>query len=78
MTKTNQIRCSLSYFGYSVEFTTSAPTAAERRAEANQLVIAKYGETPKLSYVQPRLPFPDFVPVETWGPIGNEGAQGYA
>jgi hypothetical protein len=75
---TNQIRCSLSYFGYSVEFATVAATIAERRAEANRLIIAKYGETPALSYVQPRLPFPDFVPVQTWGPIGNEGEQGYA
>lgn len=64
-------RCKLSYFGYSVEFSTNAVSTAERRAEGNRHIIARYGVTPKLSYVQPGLPFPDFVPVETYGLCGD-------
>ncbi len=46
-----------SYFGYSTSFETSAPTVAERRAEANARVIAKFGPAPAI---------PDFVPMLTW------------
>ena len=55
-----------SYFGYSVSFETSAPTVALRRAEANAKIIAKFGENPALRYVEPGLPFPDYVPMLVW------------
>ncbi len=54
------------YFGYSISFLTSAPTVAERRAEANARVIAKFGQAPALRYVEPGLPFPDYVPQQWW------------
>lgn len=54
------------YFGYSTVFETSAPTVAERRAEANARVIAKFGPSPALRYVEPGLPFPDYVPCLCW------------
>ena len=55
-----------SYFGYGTSFATEAKTVAERRAEANRRVIAKFGEAPAMCYVEPGLPFPDFVPMLTW------------
>lgn len=61
-----QIAVQFSYFGYTTSFLTSAPTVAERRAEANARVIAKFGSEPTLSYIEPGLPFPDYVPMMTW------------
>lgn len=55
-----------SYFGYSVAFLTSADTIAERRAEANAKIIAAYGTAPAMAYVAPELPFPGYVPQQTW------------
>jgi len=54
------------YFGYTTSFATSAATVAERRAEANARVIEKFGIEPALRYVEPGLPFPDYVPMLTW------------
>ncbi len=61
-----QTAVQFSYFGYTTSFLTSAATVAERRAEANARVIAKFGAQPALSYVEPGLPFPDYVPMLTW------------
>ena len=56
-----------SYFGYTATFAVRADTTIEqRRAEANERVIAKFGDTPTIPYVQPGLPFPDFVPMLVW------------
>lgn len=61
------VRCRCAYFGYSVEFDTAAgSSSAERRAEANAIILDAYGITPTLSYVEPGLPFPDYVPVMVW------------
>jgi hypothetical protein len=61
-----------SYFGYSCSFATSATTVAERRQQANERVIAKFGKTPRISYVEPGVPFPDFVPMLTWDAENQE------
>ena len=71
-----QYRYRLAYFGYSVEF-TYAGTIAEIRAEANRLTIEKYGAAPAMSYVEPGLPYPDYVPVLSYGPIYNGTPQQY-
>jgi hypothetical protein len=60
------IAVQFSYFGYTCSFATLAPTVAERRAEANARVTANFGITPVISYVEPGLPFPDYVPMLTW------------
>lgn len=62
----NKVAVKFSYFGYSVNFATAAPTVAARRAEANALIVARYGAAPELSYVEHGLPFPDYVPMLTW------------
>jgi hypothetical protein len=62
----HRIVVQFSYFGYSTSFLTSAPTVAERRAEANARIIKKFGNAPALHYVEPGLPFPDYVPMLTW------------
>jgi hypothetical protein len=54
------------YFGYSACFATSAATTAERRAEANGRVIAKFGPDPAIAYVALGVPFPDYVPCCVW------------
>ena len=56
----------LAYFGYSVTFQAKAAATADRRAEANALVLARYGAAPAMAYVAPGLPFPDYVPVQVW------------
>lgn len=61
------------YFGYSAMFETSTPSVEERRAEANRIVIARYGAAPQLSYAAPGVPFPDFVPMTVW----DEEAQAF-
>ena len=61
-----EVRCKVACFGYSVEFTTQARSSTDRRAEANQLIIAKFGAVPKLSYVELGVPFPAYVPVEVY------------
>lgn len=67
-----QIAVQFSYFGYTTSFLTSAQTVAERRAEANVRVINKFGRDPALRYVEPGLPFPDYVPMLTWdGELGE-------
>jgi len=66
MTKTQMIAVKFDYFGYSAAFKTSATTVAERRAEANARIITKFGTSPTISYVEPGLPFPDYVPMQTW------------
>jgi hypothetical protein len=63
---TKQIAVQFSYFGYTASFQTSAPSVAERRAEANALILNKFGSAPALRYVEPGLPFPDYVPMLTW------------
>ena len=60
-----------SYFGYSVSFDTSADSVAARRAEANAIIISKFGESPKSAYAAPGLPFPDFVPMQYWDEEGQ-------
>lgn len=67
-----QIAVQFSYFGYITSFLTSASTVAERRAEANARVIAKFGNEPAMRYVEPGLPFPDYVPMLTWDAVRNE------
>lgn len=57
-------RYRLAYFGWSIEFTRPYAPAAAIRAEANARVIEQHGKD--ASYVEPGLPFPDFVPVQMW------------
>jgi ribonuclease I len=64
------IQCRFAYFGYSAEFAAPAVwSIAERRREANRLVIAAYGAAPALAYVEPGLPFPEYVLCLTWDPV---------
>jgi hypothetical protein len=56
----------VSYFGYSVAFYTDAPDADARRADANATVLKAFGNVPLVPYVEPGLPFPDYVPVRVW------------
>lgn len=58
MTKFEQ-RVRVAYFGYSAEFTTSNNRNDAIRAEANQIVLTKFGSAPG-------LPFPAFVPVQRY------------
>ena len=61
------LRCKCDYFGYSVEFNTDPrSTVAERRAQANDIILKAFGMHPVLAYVEPGLPFPDYVPVRVW------------
>jgi len=69
---TTQTAVQFSYFGYTTSFLTQEPTVAERRAEANARVIEKFGNEPTLRYVEPGLPFPDYVPMLTWDGARNE------
>jgi hypothetical protein len=55
-----------SYFGYSAEFMTPATSTAERRSQANEIVLAKFGQSPAIRYVEPGLPFPEYVPMHVW------------
>lgn len=57
----------LSYFGYTAVFGVAEGTpSATIRKEANERIIKKCGTAPKLTYVEPGLPFPDYVPVLHW------------
>jgi len=66
MAQTFQQRVRVSYFGYTAEFTTSEGDNAAIRAEANAIILAKFGPAPAQGYVEPGLPFPAFVPVHRW------------
>lgn len=66
-------RIRFAYFGYSVEFSSETVNVNTLRSEANAYTIAAHGEAPKLCYVEPMLPFPDYVPAyvltsEGWHP----------
>ena len=59
-------RVRVAYFGYSAEFTTSESRNEAIRAEANSIILAKFGHAPDLRYVEPGLPFPAYVPVQRY------------
>ena len=55
------------YFGYCATFdTVRTSTDHARRLQANRMIIDAYGAQPKMSYVQPGLPFPDYVTCQVW------------
>lgn len=62
--KTRRFR--VAYFGWSAEFTSAEVNADKLRAEANRIVLEAHGPDPSLSYVEPGLPFPAYVPVDVW------------
>lgn len=59
-------RVRVAYFGYSAEFTTAENRNGAIRAEANRIVLAKFGSAPDLRYVEPGIPFPDYVPIQRY------------
>ena len=72
------IRCKCSYFGYSVEFNTDPrATVAERRTQANDIILKAFGTYPVLAYAEPGLPFPDYVPVHVWKNADDDTPAGW-
>jgi hypothetical protein len=66
------------YFGYQATFDAARyPTDHERRLQANRMVIDAYGSAPAMSYVQPGLPFPDYVPCQVWDNETQEFCSNY-
>jgi hypothetical protein len=63
----NPVIVRFAYFGYSVMFDAAKyRTDHERRLQANRMIIDAYGSAPAMPYVQPGLPFPDYVPCQVW------------
>lgn len=64
MTHTRLVR--FEYFGWGAQFSTAATSTAQCRSEANRMVLARYGAESVLPYVEPGVPFPDYVPMRVW------------
>ena len=74
-------RIRFSYFGYSVEFSTETVEISALRAEANAHTLAAHGpdgvmglHNVPLPYVEPGLPYPDYVPAQV---LTDEGWHSY-
>jgi hypothetical protein len=61
-----------SYFGYTVEFSFAFKNIRDLREEANTQILAKFGVTPTISYVEPGVPFPAYVPADILTATGWE------